>query len=117
MLLAAGQIAYLGPFTAVYRWGAIKVSGIQAVIALGLSSLFFQALDLHPCVNAEQIKFHDERPCCSCDTHRRSDVLRDWVSACQVKSIPCGERFKLEAVLGDPVKVGGLKTWSFASYY
>lgn len=53
VLLAAGQIAYLGPFTAAYR----------------------------------------------------SDVLRDWVRACQAKAIPCGDRFRLSAVLGDPVKV------------
>lgn len=59
VLLAAGQIAYLGPFTAAYR----------------------------------------------------ADVLRDWVTSCQAKGIPCGDRFKLGAVLGDPVKVGGGAGW------
>jgi dynein heavy chain len=53
VLLAAGQIAYLGPFTAAYR----------------------------------------------------SDVMREWVAGCQKHAIPCGDRFKLEAVLGNPVKV------------
>lgn len=53
VLLASGQIAYLGPFTATYR----------------------------------------------------SDVMRDWVTSCQAKGIPCHDRFKLESVLGDPVKV------------
>ncbi len=53
VLLAAGQIAYLGPFTAAYR----------------------------------------------------SEVLREWVAGCQAKGIPCNDRFKLESVLGNPVKV------------
>ena len=53
VLLAAAQIAYLGPFTASYR----------------------------------------------------SDAVHDWVAACQARGIPCNDRFKLEAVLGDPVKV------------
>jgi hypothetical protein len=35
----------------------------------------------------------------------RSDVLHTWLETCQEKGVPCSERFKLEAVLGDPVKV------------
>lgn len=53
VLLAAGQIAYLGPFTGSYR----------------------------------------------------AYVLGQWVTACQRSGIPCNDRFKLEAVLGDPVKI------------
>ncbi|KXZ48211.1 DHC-9 protein [Gonium pectorale] len=59
VLLAAGQIAYLGPFTAMYR----------------------------------------------------STVLSQWVSACQRTDIPCNDRFKLELVLGDPVKVRQWTIW------
>ncbi|GFR45764.1 hypothetical protein Agub_g7181 [Astrephomene gubernaculifera] len=59
VLLAAGQIAYLGPFTAVYR----------------------------------------------------STVLSQWVSACQRNDVPCNERFKLEVVLGDPVKIRQWNIW------
>jgi len=59
VLLAAGQIAYLGPFTASYR----------------------------------------------------IDVLHSWLERCREKGVPCSERFKLEAVLGDPVKVRQWNIW------
>ncbi|GLI65190.1 hypothetical protein VaNZ11_008652 [Volvox africanus] len=59
VLLAAGQIAYLGPFTAGYR----------------------------------------------------STVLAQWVTACQRNDVPCNERFKLEIVLGDPVKIRQWNIW------
>ena len=32
--------------------------------------------------------------------------MRDWVAACNGAGIPCSEKFKLETVLGNPVKVG-----------
>jgi dynein heavy chain len=35
----------------------------------------------------------------------RSECLTAWVAACQARSVPCSERFRLAAVLGDPVKV------------
>ncbi len=54
VLLAAGQIAYLGPFTATYRSAAVK----------------------------------------------------RWLAACGERGVPCNERFRLESVLGDAVKVG-----------
>ncbi|GMH33280.1 hypothetical protein BSKO_01114 [Bryopsis sp. KO-2023] len=68
VLLAAGQIAYLGAFTGAYR----------------------------------------------------QDCLQSWVSSCQEKGIPCSEKFKLEAVLGDPVKIrdwniGGLPKDDFST--
>lgn len=36
----------------------------------------------------------------------RTSCLAGWVAACAAKGVPCSERFKLAAVLGDPVKVG-----------
>ncbi|KAG2490029.1 hypothetical protein HYH03_011494 [Edaphochlamys debaryana] len=59
VLLAAGQIAYLGPFTAPYR----------------------------------------------------ASVLVQWVAACQKNDVPCNDRFKLETVLGDPVKIRAWNIW------
>lgn len=53
VLLAAGQIAYLGAFTGAYR----------------------------------------------------QDCTRFWVEMCREKQIPCSEKFRLTAVLGDPVKI------------
>lgn len=35
----------------------------------------------------------------------RTECLKGWVQACTAKGVPCSERFKLAAVLGDPVKV------------
>jgi len=35
----------------------------------------------------------------------RSEVLHSWLEACQQAGVPCSDRFKLEAVLGNPVKV------------
>lgn len=37
----------------------------------------------------------------------RSECLEGWVRACTSKEVPCSEKFKLAAVLGDPVKVCG----------
>nr|8GLV_Kg Chain Kg, DHC_N2 domain-containing protein [Chlamydomonas reinhardtii] len=59
VLLAAGQIAYLGPFTALYR----------------------------------------------------SSALGQWVQECQRRGVPCADRFKLETVLGDPVKIRQWNIW------
>lgn len=53
VLLAAGQIAYLGAFTGAYR----------------------------------------------------QDCIQAWVQKCQEMDVPCSEKFKLSAVLGDPVKI------------
>ena len=36
----------------------------------------------------------------------RADAVQGWVSACQARGIPCNDHFRLQAVLGDPVKVG-----------
>jgi hypothetical protein len=38
--------------------------------------------------------------------YRRRHQLLPCCCHLQVKNIPCGDRFKLSAVLGDPVKVG-----------
>jgi hypothetical protein len=35
----------------------------------------------------------------------RSQAFHTWVEACQASGIPCNDKFKLEAVLGDPVKI------------
>lgn len=35
----------------------------------------------------------------------RTECLKGWVKACTAKGVPCSDRFKLAAVLGDPVKV------------
>lgn len=35
----------------------------------------------------------------------RHECLNGWVKACTAKGVPCSEKFKLAAVLGDPVKV------------
>lgn len=35
----------------------------------------------------------------------RTECLRGWAKACTAKGVPCSEKFKLAAVLGDPVKV------------
>lgn len=59
VLLAAAQIAYLGPFTALYR----------------------------------------------------SDCVKGWVASAQSRGIPCNDRFRLDAVLGDPVKVRQWNIW------
>jgi dynein heavy chain len=37
----------------------------------------------------------------------RHECLNGWVRACAAKGVPCSEKFKLAAVLGDPVKVCG----------
>ncbi|KAG2424716.1 hypothetical protein HXX76_014292 [Chlamydomonas incerta] len=59
VLLAAGQIAYLGPFTALYR----------------------------------------------------SSAVGRWVKECQARGVPCNDRFKLEVVLGDAVKIRQWNIW------
>ncbi len=53
VLLAAAQIAYLGPFTSTYR----------------------------------------------------ADCVASWVEAARAAAVPCGEKFRLSAVLGDAVKI------------
>lgn len=35
----------------------------------------------------------------------RIECLRQWVRMCAAKGVPCSEKFKLAAVLADPVKV------------
>lgn len=35
----------------------------------------------------------------------RTECLRQWVRMCAAKGVPCSEKFKLAAVLADPVKV------------
>eukprot|EP00775_Hariotina_reticulata_P006671 gene6671-6895_t len=41
----------------------------------------------------------------------RSDCLHGWVQACQAMGVPCSDKFKLGAVLGDPVKVRQWNIW------
>lgn len=37
--------------------------------------------------------------------------MNGWVKACQARGIPCNDRFKLEAVLGDAVKIRQWNIW------
>ncbi len=38
-------------------------------------------------------------------------MLRQWVAKCQEYGIPCAASFRLETVLGDPVKVRQWNIW------
>lgn len=41
----------------------------------------------------------------------RSEILWSWVRLCQSKGVPCNDRFKLSAVLGEAVKVRQWNIW------
>jgi hypothetical protein len=47
----------------------------------------------------------------SSDLPRAQDVLARWSAACLAAGVPCVERFRLEAVLGDPVLIRQWRLW------